>query len=264
MKVLQDFIAPYVRLDDPDGRSTVGTVHGTAFFINQRGAFLTARHVVQNCQADIDTNGGIAALVMRDDSRPELRFSGRVENLEFADMPYDIAVGIVHRASKGYFVFGEGAKAWMWEDVYTAGYPSSATRVEPGYITIDARGHKGHILRRVRAGHVLMHPHPDVIEVSFAITRGMSGGPLVMRNAVDTEGKPLPYFVLLGVCVSNEPSRVVDFSYTEVLDGNKEFRETTERIEEYGIAHDLRPLADWRPSYLAGLSLKEAVQPDVP
>ena len=262
MKLLQHFVVPYVRLDNPDERPTIGTVHGTAFFINSNGAFLTARHVVENCEADIKDHGGVAALVMSNEEHPEVRFAGRVERRFFPDKPYDVAVGTVRRKSKGYFVFDSGVKAWMWEDVYTAGYPVSATTRRNGDIRIDARGLKGEILRRLPAGDILIHPHPDIIEVSFAITRGMSGAPLVMRNAHDQNGNPIPYFVLLGVCVGNEPSQIVDFSHTEVQDGGKEFKERIARIEEYGLVHDIRPLKDWKPECLSPLTLGEAIQPD--
>ena len=78
----------------------------------------------------------------------------------------------------------------------------------PGeYWTIDAQGHRGHIQCKLGPGHVLMHPHPAVIEVSFAVIRGSS---LVMRSQVAESESPIPYFSVLGVCMGNEESRVVE------------------------------------------------------
>ena len=45
-----------------------------------------------------------------------------------------------------------------------------------------------------------------------------------------------------------EPSRVVDFSYSEVVEGAKEFMETTARIEEYGSRVERRSLAPNLPT----------------
>lgn len=263
MKILQDYVAPYIRYDDSTQPPTIAA-HGTAFFINSSGTFLTAGHVVKNCEADIKNNGGSAALLVRDEKHPRKRIVARIEQFNLADDPYDVAIGVINQQSKtkGGFVFGEHAKAWMWHDVWTAGYPESATLMIPGgFSIIDARGHKGQILRSLPAGHFLMHPHPDIFELSFAITKGISGAPLVKLNQKDQAGKKIPYFVLLGVCVGNGSSSLVDFAHEEVVDGVTQFKEIIKRIEEYGLAHDLRPLADWQPNCLKGASLRNAVQP---
>jgi len=254
MKILQDFIAPLVRLE---GTTTnIGSHHGTAFFINPSGIFLTARHVVEECQQHIDKHGGRGALVMRHSATA--RVAGLITQVEYADPPFDIAIGRVDKASKSFFLFDPAAKLWMWTDVYAAGYPVSAASLSGPMKDIDARGFKGTILRQVRRGQ-LGTDHPDLLELSFAITNGLSGAPLVLRDVADHEGKPIPYFFLAGVCVGSTEAEVVAFSHTEVQDAERTFKEKTSRIEQYGIAHDLRSLGDWRPQILDGKSLKEVV-----
>jgi len=261
MKLLQDFIAPYVRVIERNGQVDLAAHHGTAFFIDSDGTFVTARHVVESCAADVNKYGGIPAIVMRKPNDDQARYCGKISAVNFADDPFDVAVGRVTLPSRACFMFVEDVKAWLWEDVYTAGYPETAVHRNAGAFTVDARGQKGHILRTIKSGHVLLEPHPAVIEISFPITMGMSGAPLVMRNILGADGTPIPCFALLGVCVANATSRLVDFSYSEVKDGGNELTETTTRIEEYGIAHDIRPLADWQPACLSGVTLKAAIIP---
>ena len=207
--------------------------------------------------------GGFPGLVMRNPDDDIHRYFGQISTVDFAEAPYDVAVGYVKQPSRACFLFGDSAKTWMWEDVYTAGYPETAKHHQGMNITIDVRGHKGQVLRTIKPGHVLLEPHPAVIEVSFPIAKGLSGAPLVMRNAVDDDGQKIPYFILVGVCVAKATYQLVDFSHTQVQDDGKEFKETTKRIEEYGIAHDLRPLANWSPESLGGVTLRDAVRHDI-
>jgi hypothetical protein len=50
---------------------------------------------------------------------------------------------------------------------------------------------------------------------------------------------------------------VVSFENILVKDGSEEFREEVTRVEEFGIAHDVRPILEWKPSILDGKSLRE-------
>ena len=58
MKILQDYIVPVVRLKEDGDRIRFVRLHGTAFFINSRGAFITAAHVIRGAAEDVDKNGG--------------------------------------------------------------------------------------------------------------------------------------------------------------------------------------------------------------
>ena len=106
-----------------------------------------------------------------------------------------------------------------------------------------------------------MQPHPDVIEVSFPIPKGLSGAPLVQQwNEPPKSKRNNPPFILLGVCVGNEESEVLAYAHEEVTDGNTTHREKVIKVERYGIVHDLRPLADWKPECWNGATLRETIQ----
>ena len=107
MKILQEFIAPYVRVEEKGGRIVFGNAHGTAFFINSSGVFVTARHVVERCAVDVSENGGSPALVMRRQGDPQNVYRGEIEEVTFAPEPYDVAVGRVRQLSQAFFVLGK-------------------------------------------------------------------------------------------------------------------------------------------------------------
>lgn len=52
-------------------------------------------------------------------------------------------------------------------------------------------------------------------------------------------------------------SELVEDERLEVLENGSTNRELKVKIEEYGVAHDLRPLYKWRPAGLHGKSLLE-------
>lgn len=66
---------------------------------------------------------------------------------------------------------------------------------------------------------------------------------------------------LIGVCIGTTEAETVAFSHTEVIDGTTRFSEKTSKIELYGLANDLLPLADWKPSCLGGTTLAQAIEP---
>lgn len=257
MKILQDFIAPVVRFDE--ATTNIVSHQGTAFFIDGVGTFLTARHVVEDCIEEITSSGGRWGLVMRHDA--DRRVAGFPTSVEFAPAPFDVAIARVDKPSKSHAVFDPKLKMWMWTDVYTAGYPASIVGMADGRFDIDARGHRGTVLRQVNARQPYLFEHPDLFELSFAITSGLSGAPLVLRGITGPDGKAIPYFVLAGVCVGSVDSTVVAHSRFESKTDKMEHIEVTSRIEQVGIAHDLRALADWQPKLLNGKPLQECIRP---
>ena len=87
----------------------------------------------------------------------------------------------------------------------------------------------------------------------------MSGAPLVLRY--DEPIGPDTPFPLIGVCVGNQPVELVDFAIDLVEENGSRFKETKLRIEEYGIAHDLWSLAEWKPECLGQTRLIDAFRP---
>ena len=91
------------------------------------------------------------------------------------------------------------------------------------------------------------------LELSFAVPAGLSGAPLFLPDAGEKHS-------LLGVCVSSHESETQEHIYEEIDEDGGIFRERRLRVEQFGIAHSLAPLADWRPQVLRGKTLKEVLR----
>ena len=247
MKILQDYIVPVVRLLRQDGQFHYARLHGTAFFINPQGSFLTAKHVIDDALADQDEHGGEIALVMRKRDDPERRYVGHIHGYSFADPPYDIAIGSVKHSSKSCFAASDSTRVWGWDDVHTAGYAASAESRQGSEVTVDIRSLKGYVVRKVPPS-ISAYPsgaNPSVFELNFPIPEGMSGSPLVLRYGADDDvpkGAPFP---LLGVCT-----------------GTAEIAVGTGSRELYGVAHDLRELTEWAPEGFGNKTLGELIRPE--
>jgi len=101
-----------------------------------------------------------------------------------------------------------------YEDERGAG---SASVAEADQFRSYVRHLRGHMVRRLLAGRLLMEAHPEAFELSFPIPRGISGAPLfVARNGVWTG---------IGVCVGNQPAEVLDFEHSEVDENGQEIIE---------------------------------------
>ena len=259
MKILEDYVVPVARFTESGDKFRFETLHGTAFFINSDGIFLTAGHVWRNAQADQEEKGGQIGLIVRDPANSQFRFIGQILNAELADAPYDIAIGVIDKPSRSCFALMNTEKIWIWENVHTVGYPESALTQNVESVTLSARGHKGYVVRKVGKGKQLIHEHPDAFEINFAIPKGMSGAPLVLRY--DEPIEPDAPFPLLGICIGNQPVELVDFAVDLIEEDGSRFKETKVRIEEYGIAHDLWSLADWKPECLGQTRLIDAFRP---
>jgi hypothetical protein len=96
-------------------------------------------------------------------------------------------------------------------------------------------------------------PHPDCFELSFAITNGLSGAPLFTTRRNTQE--------LIAVCVHSLDSEIVIDSHTEIEEDGSQYNERRARVEQYGIAHSLLALMDWKPAILKGASLRDSISP---
>ena len=85
--------------------------------------------------------------------------------------------------------------------------------------------------------------------------------PVIGPMLIDPRSIPRHALHLLGICVGTTEAETVTFAHSEVINGNITFSEKTSKVELYGLAHDLLPLADWRPGCLNGLTLREAIYP---
>jgi hypothetical protein len=204
--------------------------------------------VLEKLFAEIKEKGGHAGAF------PMQIVVGQTESLtapiidsEFAPEPFDIAIFTTgYRSSTPFRLVNREVN--VWQDIATMGYPASNTNRTSDTYEIQQRAHKGYIQRSIPAGR--LHPGADCFELSFSITNGLSGSPLFIHRGGFDE--------VIGICTHSHESRIVLHSHLDVRDGSTEFSEVLSRVEEFGIAHDLRPLLDWSP---ACLWLGEVMQP---
>lgn len=260
MKIIEDHIVPVVRAFGRNQGIWDVQFHGTAFFIDDRGTFLTASHVIQRADEDFRKNGGFVGLIVRHPTEPQRRTVAPIAAFETAAEPNDVAIGNVDfvgqgLATKGAFVWPvDEQKVWMWQDVWAAGYPESAIARIGEAQRHPPRGYHGYVMRRIPRGQVLTSPHPDLFELNFPVVNGVSGSPLVLRG-LETQS-----FILIGICRASHTSEITDYVEETVESDGGKLTEKRLKVEQYGLADDIRPLRTWKPRILNGRSLAEAVQ----
>jgi hypothetical protein len=248
---LQSVICPICRYAEKDQLCTIRQMHGTGFLITESGLFMTAGHVLKAAEADAKKNGdkvGIFPMQLVDGEKRSL--TARILEHEFADDPFDIAVFRTEYHAETFLKLEGLGEIEVWQDVGTTGYPISVAQIAGEKYELQQRAHKGYIQRIIPAERMRLGKHPDVFELSFPITHGLSGSPLFIHRPKDEW--------IIGVCVGSINSRIVDFETVLMEEGELKQKEQIMRVEEFGIAHDIRPLYDWKPKLLAGMSLKEA------
>src|SRR5438132_9755692 len=90
MLFLETYIVPVCRFETLNEAAYIRAFHGTAFFINSEGTFLSARHVIVTGEADVKDHGGFLGLCIRADSE---NVAPRILHHDLADEPYDVCVG---------------------------------------------------------------------------------------------------------------------------------------------------------------------------
>jgi hypothetical protein len=250
--IFEEHVLPIIRGLVAEDGITLARLHGSAFFINSRGFMLTAKHVLNELDAEIGKDGGHAFVLLADPSNPAQPVPLSIQQSEAAPEPYDVRivrvapwngrVGLKMKACFG--LVTDESKIGVWTDLLTIGYPISASGKAGSRDFITSRSYRGHIVRKIPAGDKLLHPHPAIFELNFPIPRGVSGAPLLVGRANHD------LFGLLGVCVGNQASEIAEFEFTTVDESGAKYVERKVRVEEYGLVHDIRPLKDWRRRYL--------------
>ena len=248
---LQDYVVPVCQAEKSVSSARLTRLEGTAFFINPNGFFLTAGHVLRVVTAD---SSGLTWGLNLKGLTSNHNFFAPLGEIEFAPAPFDIGIGRVHHPSQSWFTPCSADGIRGWRDVATLGYPASALNTTPEKFNIHLRLLKGYVQREINEDELPVHrPHPHCYELSFPIPNGLSGSPLF---SAEGQGQQL-----IGVCVGSFDVEIVIDNFTEVDDQGRTFSEKRARVEQYGIAHSILPLWDWRPSLLKGKSLKEAIAP---
>lgn len=252
---LQSYVVPVCRFKVDDGAATILTLEGTAFFISSKGHFVTARHVLDGSEARCKNEPGtFTGLVVKslDPATPAKNLLAPILLYEGSLPPFDIAVGQVHYTGPTTLTLRRDEVVDVWLDVATFGYPIHAVSGPPDKMNLNLRAHKGYVQRMLNPGDIAIAPNPSAYELSFVLSQGLSGAPLF-----STKYGPAKRDTVIGVCVGSVRSEIIEDEHVEVIDGDTKYRETKLKIEQHGIAHDIRPLLDWRPKVFEGKSLLE-------
>ncbi|CAN5329619.1 hypothetical protein BH10ACI1_BH10ACI1_03310 [soil metagenome] len=248
LSYLETSVVPICRFNEGNGQALIKSFHGTAFFINSSGGFITARHVIEEGLQDVERNGGFLGLCAKPEDGSIGNIALPIQEFEFAESPFDITVGKAKYQCESYLQLSD-IEVSMWREIATLGYPESALNIKPDDFRIHLRGYKGYLLREIQKGDIALGEHPSSFETNFLISRGLSGSPLFVPAQ--------PKCFVIGVCVGSHRSELVDYQFVETTEDGKEFKETRLRVEEYGIAHDIRPLLSWKLNMYNGKTLKE-------
>lgn len=169
----------------------------------------------------------------------------KLNRYEFAPRPFDIAAGWVKYHPHSPFKV-KPFEVHMWQEVAALGYPESASIMDGEALWMNLRGYRGHIQRPTVPRDMPSGRHPNGFELDFLLGPGSSGGPVFT-----------PDEVLIGVGVGSFKSEHLDEAITEIDDDGKVYREQRVRIEQFGFAHDISGLLDWRAEIFGGASLQE-------
>ena len=131
----------------------------------------------------------------------------------------------------------------------TFGYPINAITPVLDSLHLNIRCHKGHIQRLTNPDDIPFGKHPSGFELNFLLSKGLSGSPLFVPKG--------PRDFVVGVCVSSIRSETIEDQYEEINEDGQIYRESKLSINEYGFAHDIRPLFDMKPAIYDGQSLSE-------
>lgn len=251
--LLEDYVVPICSASISAGRAQLSRLLGTSFFVDDRGVFLTAKHVLKETSNDSDAE--CYGLVVKPKTSNESILRPIVE-WECGPSPYDVAIGMVDFPSRPWFSIDSVDYAAPWKDIATLGYPESALNHTVDKFNIHIRALKGYIQRFVAADEIdLIRPHPDCYELSFPITLGMSGAPLFSAEGNRQE--------LIGICTGSYDAAVVAYLTKEISEGNLQFQEQHLKVEQIGIAQSILPLLEWSPSTLSGRCLGECFRSSV-
>lgn len=192
---------------------------GTAFPIEPNGGFLTCRHVV-----DVELNEN-ESLAVFDEERKRLVDIGEIK------FPSDNALDIAYipnalQAEKAeYIPFLQPRDLKVGEDVYTFGYFNE----HENHITTQDAYFGGKI---VNFTHAPSSQHV-AISLPFAVIEGMSGSPiLTYHNGVK----------VVGMAIGSKSARVVASEAIEYEDDKLQYKETVNRIIEFGVGYHVDTL----------------------
>lgn len=223
---------------------------GSSFLINSVGHYLTVRHVLEAAnEKAAETDRKVGLVLKADNGTSRESIVAPVGDFEHAPDPNDVTIGATGITTPTFLTLAP-IDVEVWQEVATCGYPIHAVSGNVSGIRLNLRAHRGYIQRILYPADIPLGPQVHGFELDFAISKGLSGAPLFIHRQ--------PKDLVIGLCAGSFRSEMIEDQHVEIVDGNTEFRETRLKIEEYGLAHDLRPLLQWKPSLLGGATLLEA------
>lgn len=184
---------------------------GTGFFIDDKGTFLTAKHVFDNQPLSLRESYNIILLT----DKP-------LKLYEVADIvkskDYDIAKGIVRDISDITFAGFPDEEFFLNTDILTCEYSDSKYETSPDGIIKLLR-----LIDSVRKGNVIKiyySSYPEVketrcLELSFPAFVGASGAPVILENS----------WKVAGMIVANIERHLLPAHILKVQDGEKYIEE---------------------------------------
>jgi hypothetical protein len=247
---LQSYVVPICTFSSVAKGVIIHDLQGTGFFINGSGLMLTAGHVLADAEeAAAKTKRSVGVVVKGDQGKSPNSFIVQIDAAEHAPKPHDVAILQTKYTGPTQLTLGS-KRVTTWQNVATFGYPLNAVSGSPEALRLNVRGHAGYVQRVLKPDDHPFPPNPTAYEISFLTSRGLSGAPLFITQQ--------PIGLVIGVCVGSVRSELIDDQRVEVQADGKTYRETRLRIEEYGVAHDILSLHDWKPKLLNGLTLLDA------
>jgi hypothetical protein len=247
---LQSYVCPVCLYSVEEGIATIRELIGTSFFLNSFGLLVSARHVFESALSNSTAKGFRTGIVVKDQGGKSLTsVICPLDRFEAAPDPFDIAIAVLnYRCST--LLIADDITIQEWADVATLGYPIDAVSGPISKLNLNLRCLKGYVQRPLRPGDLHLGGNPPAFELSFLLGRGLSGAPLFKHAQ--------PKDIVIGVCVGSSRTEVVEDEFTEIQADGRKYTEKRLKIDQFGVAHDMRPLLDWKPGLLAGISLREA------
>jgi len=243
--MFQEVIVPILSYDMKDGKPVNERLRGTASFINSKGFFITAAHVI----LEEKTMG----LLVKDNTNPENCIHIKIQEYESAPDGIDIAIGKTGYPTKSGFMVDSNLDLNHPTTVYTAGYPEEIVHIqEDGIKHIHLRNIKGYLQRIIPAKHLpTIINNPKSYELDFLVPHCMSGSPLMIVKEKN---------ILIGICTGTSYTEYAGSEMVEIEENGKKYKEKTVKTIEYGMAIALDILQDWKPDLLEGKTLYEAIE----
>ena len=196
---------------------------GTTFPITPNGGFITCRHVLTSHITDQEF------IAIFDNERGKLVPVDLSTCIMPANPEHDLAFipDALKRPKPEFFPFLTPSHIKIGENVYSYGYfLSSSSEPEAADSTSLNQGYfKGNI---VNFSNSPKTPGSVAVSLSYAVVEGLSGSPVLTYH----NGPKV-----VGMCYGNVQSRVVASEVLEYRDKTMEYKETVNRIVEFGRAH---------------------------